>query len=207
MFYCRVSDGTIDGDFQEVADRTMAALKPKLLEMPGFAGLYLLGDREAKKVMTAAFYDSREALDTGRQTAQGLRDNEGGDVKFSNVREYEVFANTGDKIHSGATAARAIFSQGDPAHAEKAVAMVKDVVIPQVRQFAGFEGGVWMTDRLSGANLTITLYASRDDLARGSEQAQKLREQAMADGGLELKGVTEYEVIDRVEAAIPAGAA
>ncbi|TMB91547.1 MAG: hypothetical protein E6J45_05375 [Chloroflexi bacterium] len=151
-------------------DQIEAAALPKVREFPGYRGGYWLVDRETGEGVTIGFYDTKENLDASRAIVTQLRDSAvqslGGQVLA--VDEFEVTADTGQKVHRSASHARVTEFSGNPADFDRSVRILIDSVIPAARSLPGFVGGFWLGDRDTGKGLAVTLFDSAESIAATS---------------------------------------
>jgi len=200
----KASPDQVDAVRQAIESRTA----PLASGLPGYRGGYWLIDRETGEGDTFGFYDSQENLDASRAGAAELRDSAvqsvGGQVL--GVDEFEVTADTGQKVHRTATHARVTELEGDPARWDDALRVVRDAVIPAVQNFAGFVGGFWLGQRETGRGVAVTLFDSAGSIAASRDTAGAIRSRAAAEAGSTIGSIREYEILARVEAPAGAGA-
>ncbi len=90
--------------------------------------------------------------------------------------------------------ARVTRFKGEPARVEDGIRRIKENVVPNVKNFAGFKHGYWLIDRKTGEGFGIGFFESEADLEASEGAAKKLREQAAATGGGQITAVERYEV-------------
>ncbi len=91
--FARVS--TYEGnaeDFDSGIEKVKSDLVPKVRAIPGNAGLLLMVDRATGRSLSIALYDSEEALQASRETAQGVRSQAADSIgsTVTSVVEYDV---------------------------------------------------------------------------------------------------------------------
>jgi hypothetical protein len=179
---------------------------PAAEKLPGFLGGYWLADRQTGDGLTVTFFDSRENLDATTQRTDEIRTSatQAIGAEVISVELLEVIANTGDKVHRSATAARVIHFETEPSRVEDGIQNIKENVIPGVTQFAGFQGGFWLLDRGTGKGVGVTLFDTAESLHATDDTARQLRERSVQVTGGKISEPHEYEVIAR--ALTPAGA-
>lgn len=190
---------------KEVVEKSVV---PRLHDVQGFAGGYWMIDRATGDGAVFTFFDSKQNLEASADTANRVRQDAlreiGGEAL--GIEHYEVGRDTGQKIHRGASHARVVNIQGDPADADRGPQMIEERVIPALRNFPGFVGGFWLVDRDSGKGVGVTLFDSAENLSASRPQAEQLREGTRQ----QLKGTVgefrEYEIFARAEAPTAVGA-
>jgi len=183
-------------------------LIPKAKELPGFAGGYWLIDPVTGEGLTFTFFDTKENLDASAAQAQQIRTGVASQIgaTVQEVEQYEVGVDTGQKVHRGATHARVLNVEGDQAAIGQARQMIKERVVPGVRNFPGFVGGFWLFDDEAGKGVGVTLFDSAENLQASREPAAAMRQQSVAgQTGSKFGEFKEYEVLTRAET--PAGVA
>jgi hypothetical protein len=88
--------------------------------------------------------------------------------------------------------------QGTPEGVEPAIKNVREQVLPNLRQVAGWAGLVSLVDRATGKSIGITLWESDAALRKSEEAANSIRQQSASAGGAQIVSVERYEVTDFV---------
>jgi hypothetical protein len=177
------------------------SLLPKAKDLPGFSGGYWLIDRATGEGLTFTFFDTKENLEASAAQAGQLRSNVARDIgaEVVEVGHFEVAADTGQRVHRGASHARVLGFEGDPARLAEGIQMIKERVIPVVRTFPGFVGGFWLLDNENGKGVGVTLFDSAASLAASRDQAAQVRKQAVEQMPGAVGEFAEYEVFVRAE--------
>jgi hypothetical protein len=177
------------------------SLLPKAKDLPGFSGGYWLIDRATGQGLTFTFFDTKENLEASAARAGQLRSDAMRDIgaELVEVGHFEVAADTGQKVHRGASHARVLNFEGDPARLGEGIKMIQERVIPAVRGLPGFVGGFWLADREKGKGVGVTLFDSAASLAASRDQAAKIRAQTAGQMPGTVGEFTEYEVLARAE--------
>ena len=181
---------------------------PALYQFPGFQGAYWFADRSSGTGLGIFFYDSAERLSQTRDRAARLRDSiaEQTGAKFTEVKELEVIADTGRKIHTRASHARVSSIQGDPSRRAETVQHISESILPNLQRMDGFQGGVWLLDLGGGPSHAVTLWEGQASLDQTRPRADQLRSQSSAQIGADVRGVEEFEIAARAEAPAGGGA-
>lgn len=79
--------------------------------------------------------------------------------------------------------ARVSTVQGSPDRLEEAVRQYRDELVPAARQQRGFKGAYLLVDRGTGKGMSITLWATEDDLRASDTWADQQRAQAAQTAG------------------------
>lgn len=193
---------------QEAFDRTKGVIEEQIIpvvhQLPGFEGAYWAGDRSAGKGFAVFFYSDADKLREAAERAQQMRDSgtqtAGGSI--TSVKEHEVIASTGEKVHSGATHMRVTSLRSDPSRRADGIAQVEGNVIPNAKKMPGFMGGFWLITLDGREVLACTLWDGRESLEASRAAADQLRQGAADASKTEVLGVEEFEIVAR--AATPA---
>jgi heme-degrading monooxygenase HmoA len=94
--------------------------------------------------------------------------------------------------------ARVMTGELKPGDEEKFIRMIRDRVIPRASKLRGFSGGYWLRDLESRRVLGVTLFESEQALRESEEQADRIREEASREAGIEPPRLRRYEVIASV---------
>lgn len=176
---------------------------PTLQGHAGFRGGYWLSS--ARKALGVTFWESPQALSGSRSVQERLR--ELSDLQkvatFTEFRELEVIADTGEKVHRDARCARVVEITGDPGKLAQATTIIQERAIPSLQQMEGFCGGVWMADRKSGKGLVVLLFETEAALGAVSQQIDQLRARAMSEVGAREEAVYDCTILTRAE--VPVG--
>jgi antibiotic biosynthesis monooxygenase (ABM) superfamily enzyme len=184
------------------------SLIPKARQLPGFAGGYWLIDRATGEALTFTFFDTKENLEASAAQAEQLRTGVASEIgaTVQEVGGFEVGVDTGQKVHRGATHARVLNFEGDPAAIDQAKQMISERVVPAVRNFPGFLGGFWLFDREAGKGVGVTLFDSAENLKASREAAAGVRAQGQSQTGGRFSEFKEYEVLTKAETPAGVGA-
>ena len=184
------------------------SLIPKAKQLPGFAGGYWLIDRASGEALTFTFFDTKENLEASAAQAEQLRTGVASEIgaTVQEVGGFEVGVDTGQKVHRGATHARVLNFEGDPAAIDQAKQMISERVVPAVRNFPGFLGGFWLFDREAGKGVGVTLFDSAENLKASREAAAGVRAQGVSQTGGRFSEFREYEVLTKAETPAGVGA-
>jgi hypothetical protein len=94
--------------------------------------------------------------------------------------------------------ARVMTGELKPGDEEKFIKVIRDQVIPRASKLRGFSGGYWLRDLESDQVLGVTLFDSEQTLRESDEQADRIREEASREAGIEPPRFHHYEVIASV---------
>jgi hypothetical protein len=194
-------------------DRNVEIVKsqalPALQKIPGFQGCYILGDRKAGNSIGVFFFDSAESLASSRDAANKIREGamQATASEVQSVEEFEVIADSGQKVSRTANAARVGTQKLDPARIDEGREAIKARGIPAIQQFSGNQGAVFMVDRASGLGFTLTLFDNSASLDASREGATQLRKEILERiGGTPTSEFEEYEITARAESPVGAQA-
>jgi hypothetical protein len=93
--------------------------------------------------------------------------------------------------------------QWRPGDVARAIEVVREEVIPSLRQTPGNAGIISLVDRRSGKAIGITLWESEGALRESEDAASRLRQKSVAAQGSEVVSVERYEITDFVLAGQP----
>lgn len=193
-----------------VAAAVDTQIVPALRDWPTFRGAYWFGDRAEGLVRAVVFFEAADASLASRdQNIHGQRgpvQSQGAglravDGRITAVDEYEVAATVGPQVHPTAQSCRSIVWQEDPQQIEQAIQRIETGVIPGVRQNAGFQGGFWLVERMSGRCMGCTLWDTLEHLRTSGEVGRQMRREPIQRGEMQVLGLHEYAILARAEAS------
>jgi hypothetical protein len=187
--------------FDEQVQIVKQQVIPAAQTLPGFMGGYWLGDRQSGRGRAVLFYSSAETLQQSAGAAQQIRQDasQAAEVQIQGVDEYEVVADTGQKVHRDAGAARVVTFQADPSRLDEFAGRLREVIIPTLRGYTGFQGGVWLGDRVSGKALGLTFFDSMANVDASADLAKQVIQETSQALGFQLSSVEGMEVTARAE--------
>jgi hypothetical protein len=96
--------------------------------------------------------------------------------------------------HHGACA-RVIWTEGDPAGADRMIDSFRMTVLPQLEDLPGCCSVSVMLDRTSGRSVVTTTYDSPQDMIAARERATQLREEFMQQMNRNITEVAEFDLV------------
>ena len=90
--------------------------------------------------------------------------------------------------------ARVTIADADPGRVDEGAEVIRDRVLPSVRELEGFRGVIGLTDRETGKSMTVTLWESQEAMLTSEEAANRLRSEVMEALGGSKPTVERYEV-------------
>jgi heme-degrading monooxygenase HmoA len=93
--------------------------------------------------------------------------------------------------------ARLTTIQGDPVNFEEAIRVIENDVIPASKVLSGFKSGYWLTDRVTGKLLALTIFETEEDIQASEASASHIRVAATEKLGSDIKKVERFEVVAR----------
>ena len=180
---------------------------PAVQQFPGFQGAYWLVNRDTGEALGYFFYGTKDDLDATRERGAQLRDAVVAEIgsEMTGVEEFEIIVDTGKKIHHAATHARLAEFEAEPARIDEAVKMLEEFVLPSARKLPGFQGGVWMLDRITGKGIGLTLYDSAANIAASRQAAEAIRQQSQSSAPVRVSDFREFEILSRAETPAVSG--
>jgi hypothetical protein len=169
---------------------------PAVEHMSGCVGLSLLADRErAIAIVTTAWADDT-AMHATTETVKGMR-----------ARTADVFGGTAEvkawevgllhRKHQAPDGARTrvIWSSGDPADMDAAIATWRVSVLPHLDQLPGFCSVSLLGDRQTGESATAITYDSRADMERANQQASAMRAEIAHATDALITEIAEFDLV------------
>jgi quinol monooxygenase YgiN len=194
--YARVT--TVRGNPQSLDDAIgylRDEVLPAVQEVDGCIGLSMMCDRDSGRCIATTAWASEQAMhdsegrlhDMRRRYAEML----GGQPE---VQEWEIALL--HRVHRAPESAccRVIWSQGDPANAERMLDALRMSLLPRMEDLPGFCSVSMLVDRETGRTAAAVVYESRDDMNRASDTARPMREEFSRQMGSEITEVAEFDL-------------
>jgi quinol monooxygenase YgiN len=169
---------------------------PTVRQMDGCVGLSMLAERDSGRcIVTTSWADHQALVNSGdgvtalRQRATEIM---GGPAE---VQEWEVaLMHRLHSAHHGACA-RAIWSDGDPADADRMIDGFRMSILPQLDDIPGCCSVSVLLDRDTGLGVLTTTYDSPQDMAAAKDRAAALREEFASRMNRTVTEVAEFELV------------
>lgn len=199
----KVSPNGIDKAKEVIEGHVIPAAK----QLAGFRGGYWLIDRATGEGIALTFFDTGENLKAGGEKAKQIRGDAMRELQgeMISVEEFEVAADTGQKVHSGASHVRVLEFAGDNSRVDETIGLLRERVLPAAKELPGFVGGLWLVNRDNGKGVGVTLFDSGANLAASREGANAIRERSKGQMPGDVGEFKEYEVLSRAETPAVAG--
>jgi hypothetical protein len=84
--------------------------------------------------------------------------------------------------------------QTSPEVHDRGLELVRDQILPWLRDSTGFRGLIRLADRAGGKTLVVTLWADEDALRASAEAAERLTALAADTSGATRQGLEEFDV-------------
>jgi heme-degrading monooxygenase HmoA len=81
-----------------------------------------------------------------------------------------------------------------PEQHDRGLEIVREQLLPWLRDSTGFRGLIRLADRSRGQTLVLTLWADEESLRKSAEAAEELTELATATSGAGRVALTEWDV-------------
>ena len=161
-----------DDGIAYVRDKVMPAVQ----QMDGCVGLSMLAERETGRCIITTSWADHRALTNSAEGVMAMRQRAaeimGGSAE---VQEWEVaLMHRLHGAHHGACA-RVIWTEGDPAGADRMIDSFRMTVLSQLEDLPGCCSVSVMLDRTSGRSVVTTTYDSPQDMIAARERATQLR--------------------------------
>jgi hypothetical protein len=91
--------------------------------------------------------------------------------------------------------ARLTTIQGKTEKIDDGIRVLENDTIPAAKLLAGFKNGYWCVDRKTGKMVSLTLFATEQDLQSSDAAASQLRKASTEKLGFEVLSVDRYEVV------------
>jgi heme-degrading monooxygenase HmoA len=168
---------------------------PHLQVMFGYVGLSMLCDRDSGRcVITSSWVDEmamhateQSVVDLRRRTAEILR----GEYE---TQPWEVaIVHRAHEGHDGARA-RVSWVEGNPMRTDENLATFRSGLLPRLEELPGFCSVSVLMDRATGFSATTVIYDSREDMQRGQDVAQAMREEFGEAMGVRITEVADFDL-------------
>ena len=90
--------------------------------------------------------------------------------------------------------ARMHILQTSPEEHDRGLELVRDQILPWLRDSTGFRGLIRLENRTEGKTLVVTLWADEEALRASAEAAERLTALAVDTSGATREGVEEFDV-------------
>lgn len=84
--------------------------------------------------------------------------------------------------------------QTSPEEHDRGLELVRDQILPWLRDSTGFRGLIRLANRAGGKTLVITLWADEDSFRASAEAAERLTALATDTSGATRQGLEEFDV-------------
>jgi len=84
--------------------------------------------------------------------------------------------------------------QTSPEEHDRGLELVRDQILPWLRDSTGFRGLIRLENRIEGRTLVVTLWADEEALRASAEAAERLTALAVDTSGATREGVEEFDV-------------
>ena len=151
---------------------------PEVAKLAGYAGSMLLIDPKGGRGITIALYESEAHLKAASDG--GHPERLGGKVAHLAAappmrEEFEVAVKDGE-LSDHVTHARVTFATIGTQHADEAVRIYRDDVMPVNRTLSGYQGSLLLVDRSNGNGIVFGLYDSEAHMREAEENGHYHRQ-------------------------------
>jgi len=188
----RAHPEALDDGIAYVRDKIMPAVR----QMDGCIGLSMLVDRTSGRCVVTTAWADQEALRQSTDTVMAMR-RRAGEIMAgpTTVNEWEiVLMHRLHTAHHGACA-RVIWTDGDPAEADRMIEHFRISVLPELEDLAGCCSVSVLMDRGSGRAVVTTTYDSPQDMAAAKDRAAALRQEFADKMNRTITEVAEFELV------------
>jgi hypothetical protein len=183
---------SIDDGIAYMRDDAMRELE----SVDGYVGLSLLVDRESGRCIITAAYETEDAMhaaaDKGNQLRSDAAERFGATVE--KVDEWEVAVMHRDHQSADSACVRVTWLRMPADHADRAIDMYKDSVLPALEDLEGFGSASLLVNRQSGRAVSSATFDSRDAMDRNREKSSEIRSTRAREMGAEVLDVGEFEL-------------
>ncbi len=183
----------LDGGIRAFREQTV----PTVQGQAGFAGAYLLVDRQTGTALSITLWESEQAMQQTEAAIAQQRQHAAQQLGASTptVERYEVDFTEGT---CSGRAARVTRAEGMTESLDAGLRYVREQVVPAMQRAQGFGGVLHLVDRQAGKVLGIGFFASEEALRQTTELAQQMRAGAERAGIAGTRTAAEYEVAVQV---------
>ena len=171
-------------------------IMPAVQQMDGSIGLSMLVDRTSGRCVVTTAWADHESLRGSAEGVMAMRRRAGEIMAGPTVvQEWEVaLMHRLHSAHHGACA-RVIWTDGDPADADRMIDQFRKGVLPQLEDLPGCCSVSVLMDRDTGRAVVTTTYDSPQDMIAAREQATAIREEFSREVDRTITEVAEFELI------------
>ncbi|MDQ6773492.1 MAG: hypothetical protein M3024_10960, partial [Candidatus Dormibacteraeota bacterium] len=139
---------------------------PAARQRQGYAGIFLLLDRELGRGASVAYYGDKASMDAAAAEGTRMRDEIAArmDLTVTRVIEGEMAVVERTAPPAPGTWVRMNLLQGDPQKADEGIAFVREKVVPSLRRQNGFRALLQSVNRETGETAVGSVWATRADL-------------------------------------------
>ncbi|KQV11930.1 hypothetical protein ASC99_35745 [Kitasatospora sp. Root107] len=178
-------------------DETLGALRAEAVDLlsaqRGYRGFGLFADRQVGKIMMGSWWESEQAR---QDSDEQLRDRRAallapfaGTVTTDNWEAAALVPPGAAGQGNGFRMTRFDF---DPGRVDQVIETVRDRVLPGLQQVNGFVTGALFVNRAGGRGSVGAIFT---DLAASRGPQAALRARGVADAGVTLRSLEEFEVV------------
>ena len=166
-----------------------------LRAMPGYAGCSMAADTSSGDAQVATFWDSREALEKGREQATGLRSiATEGIASITSVKEYEQLFMERFTTPSPPAFLRVTRCTFDTSKVDQLASDMRNEAVPAVRALAGARALTAGVDRATGEGVVTSVWDSAANREASDSALDSLRRRIFEAAGAQQPEVSLYEV-------------
>ena len=192
-------------------ERLTANFKEKVMpaakKAKGYVGATLLYDRDKQQGIGITIWESGRALVESEEVGVATRTQAAAETaaRIVNVDRGEVVLMDRAAPPAVPGFTRANMAYCDPGKLDELIAMIRDKVVPILRQQKGYRS-TWMTvDRTSGLTTTMTVWDSAADREASNAAISPLREEAARLMGSAVRVELGEQLAVELLAPVPAG--
>jgi heme-degrading monooxygenase HmoA len=189
---------TVRGDPRAVDDGiafVRRQVMPHLQGMFGYVGLSMLCDRDSGRCVITSSWVDEMAMHATEHSVDGLRRQTAEILRG----EYETQPWEIGVLHRAHEApdrarARVIWGEGNPLRTDENLATIRTALLPRLEELPGFCSVSVLIDRATGFGATTVIYDSPEDVDRGQDAAQAVREEFGTTMGLRITEVADFDL-------------
>lgn len=166
---------------------------PEVQQLDGYAGYGMLSEIGGGVGIGLAFFDTEAALDAGDRALDAMSPpDELAGIRRTSVDRYEVVIH---EIGDSPVAARVTRFRGPTDSIDEGIRHAQEAILPRARALDGWQGVLFVIDRVTGDGLIVTLWESVDALRASEEAANTLRQETADATGETILDVERFEIV------------
>jgi len=169
---------------------------PAVLDIDACTGLSALVDRTAGSCILTTAWRTADAMRAGEARMRPHRDRVAALLDGRpDDEDWEIAVLHRDHTSRPGACVRAVRVQVDPDRVDHGIDLYRMVLLPQIREFAGFCSAGLLVDRASGQAVSSVTFDDHEAMRRTRSLAAVVRERGSREASGEVVDVAEFELV------------